>query len=99
MTDPLPTATRALSEHSRLSDELAQVHRDLGQLRALRVTRYAETFMHRPELGITERREQATLSCADLDAEIAKAAAEVEALKVELAALTLTLTPHLSHLG
>lgn len=88
-----PNRLRALDEHARLTDEIADLFIARGQTSSMAVTVRAQTFesMQSQGVAITAAREAAQSSTARWDAEVADLTGRIEALRARLRHLELVL--------
>lgn len=82
----------SFTRHGELTDQLADTIRELGMVRATITTTRADAWNAHAYLPVTERKETTSASIAQLVAEAANLEADVDALRVELAHVTLTIT-------
>jgi len=73
-----------LNQHTRLTDELAQRLRELGDTRAAITRTQAQAWQATTHLSITERREHVRHSTYSLTADVEVQLGEIEALRAEL---------------
>ena len=81
--------TDLITQHSKLSGELAQQLRELGDTRNAIANNQAHAWRELANLGVTERREEVRYAVAHLVSESETLLGEVEALRVELANIAL----------
>lgn len=78
------TVDSLTDRHRDLTDELASRLRSRGDIHAVVIRTYAETWQNTTGLSVTERRETCKVATVDLDVEAARADGEIAALRAEL---------------
>ena len=88
------TLNELFKQHDILTGELAVCLRELGDTRAAITTRQGNAWTSLAHLNVTERREEVRHSCAQLVSDTEKQLGEIEALRAEIANITLRIAHH-----